>query len=138
MAAHLQVKILSQLISVVKGNMVPVPLWPQDQGQTYSSNAEFVRSHLLQLLSSSFPNMTQQQVQRVVDGMFETVEDYAVFKNHCRDFLVQTKEFGSANNDELYAEERAKADAQRAAAVPGLLKPEEVKEENGADDMGTD
>lgn len=70
------------------------------------------------------------QVQQVVDRMFELVDDFAAFKNHCRDFLVQTREFGSASNEELYAEERARAEAQRAAAVPGLLKPDEIAEKD--------
>jgi exportin-1 len=119
-----QVKILSQLIGVVKANMVPVPLWPE--GQSHASNADFVRAHLVSLLASSFPNMTQPQVQHVVDKMFQLVDDYTQFKDHCRDFLVQTKEFGSANNDELYAEEKAREQAARAAQVPGLMKPEDV------------
>ena len=129
----LQVKILSQLIGVVKAGMVPVALWPE--GQNHASNAEFVRAHLVSILASSFPNMTQPQVQHVVDRMFELVDEYALFKDHCRDFLVQTKEFGSANNDELYAEEKARDEAARAAKVPGLLKPEDVKEEA---EMGSD
>jgi exportin-1 len=130
----MQVKILSQLIGVVKAGLVPVPLWPE--GQSHASNADFVRQHLLQMLSTSFPNMTQQQVTSTVAGMFETVDDFAAFKNHCRDFLVQTKEFGSANNDELYADEAARAEAARAAQVPGLIKPEE--KEDDRDEMGGD
>jgi hypothetical protein len=127
-----QVKILSQLIGIVKAGMVPVPLWPE--GQNHASNADFVRGHLLQLLATSFPNMTQPQVQQVVTKMFEHVEDYTSFKHHCRDFLVQTKEFGSANNEDLFAEERADADAARVAAIPGLMKPADVKDDMGMDD----
>lgn len=85
--AYFQVKILSTLLNIVKTNTVPVPLW--GEGQNFSSNAEFIRSHLLQLLSSSFPNMTEAQVQLAVDKMFEHVDDHQAFKNHCRDFLVQ-------------------------------------------------
>ena len=79
--------------------------------------------------------MTQHQVAAVVGGMFEHVEDFPAFKNHCRDFLVQTKEFGSTSNDELYAEEAAAAAAARAAAVPGLVRPEQLKDK---DEMGMD
>lgn len=86
---YLQVKILSTLLNVVKTNTVPVPLW--GEGQNFSSNANFIRSHLLQLLASSFPNMTEAQVQVAVDKMFEHVDDPQAFKNHCRDFLVQVR-----------------------------------------------
>lgn len=127
----MQVKILSQLIGVVKAGMVPVPLWPADA--PHASNADFVRDHLLRLLASSFPHMTQHQVAAVVAGMFEHVDDFPAFKNHCRDFLVQTKEFGSSSNDELYAEEAAAEAAARAAAVPGLARPEQAREK---DEMG--
>jgi exportin-1 len=127
-----QVKILSQLIGVVKEGMVHVPLWPE--GQAYPSNANFVQTHLVQLLATSFPNMTDVQVQHVVARMFE-LTDFTEFKNHCRDFLVQTKQFGSTNNEELFAEEAAAAAAARAAAVPGLLRPDLSRD---GDDMGMD
>jgi exportin-1 len=130
-----QVKILSQLIGVVKEGMVPVPLWPE--GQAFTSNGEFVRMHLMQLLGTSFPNMTEVQVQHVVARMFE-LSDFTEFKNHCRDFLVQTKEFGSTNNEELFAEEAAAAAAARAAAVPGLLRPDQSLLSRDGDDMGMD
>lgn len=84
-----QVKILSTLLNIVKTNTVPVPLWGDNQN--FSSNAEFIRGHLLQLLASSFPNMTEAQVQLAVDKMFEHVDDHQAFKNHCRDFLVQVR-----------------------------------------------
>jgi exportin-1 len=83
----MQVKILGSLLGTVKSNLVPVSLWPE--GQTFPNNMAFVRSHLLQLLSTSFPNMTEVQVQRIVDKMFELVDNMTAFKNHCRDFLVQ-------------------------------------------------
>jgi hypothetical protein len=85
----MQVKILGSLLGTVKSNLVPVNLWPE--GQTYPNNLAFVRSHLLQLLSTSFPNMTEAQVQRIVDKMFELVDNMTAFKNHCRDFLVQVR-----------------------------------------------
>jgi exportin-1 len=88
----MQVKILGSLLGTVKSNLVPVSLWPE--GQTFPNNMAFVRSHLLQLLSTSFPNMTEVQVQRIVDKMFELVDNMTAFKNHCRDFLVQVSLFG--------------------------------------------
>lgn len=85
----MQVKILGSLLGTVKSNLVPVNLWPE--GQTFQNNMAFVHSHLLQLLSSCFPNMTEAQVHRIVDKMFELVDNMTAFKNHCRDFLVQVR-----------------------------------------------
>ena len=47
---------------------------------------------------------------------------------------MQTKQFGSADNSELYAEEAAVEEAARAAAVPGLLNPNDMKDAEGMDD----
>ena len=44
--------------------------------------------------------------QACVSGMFELKEDSA-FKQHLRDFLVQTKSFADKNNADLFAEEAA-------------------------------
>jgi exportin-1 len=56
-----------------------------------------------------------------------------MFKDHLRDFLVQTKQFASQDNAELYAEEvaaRAAAERQRLdTVVPGIIPPNERPEE---------
>ena len=44
--------------------------------------------------------------QACVAGMFE-YKDFAAFKQHLRDFLVQTKQFADENNADLFAEEAA-------------------------------
>lgn len=123
-----QARILSTMLQVVKANLLDsatCPLWDAAAGGAgaFPSNAAFVHAHLVRLLGSSFPNMTPAQVEDTVTKMFANVEDFSAFKNHLRDFLIQTKEFGATNNDELFADERAAADAQRAAAVPGLANP---------------
>jgi len=87
----------------------------------YPSNGAFVRHHVTQLLSQSFPNMAPAQVAAAVNGMFDTKRDFTLFKNHLRDFLVQTKSFSTGDNRELYAEEQAAAERARKAAVPGML-----------------
>ena len=40
--------------------------------------------------------------------MFE-LQDHAAFKDHLRDFLVQTKSFSSQDNADLFADEAAAA-----------------------------
>ena len=44
--------------------------------------------------------------QACVTGMFE-LRDFSAFKQHARDFLVQTKSFADKDNAELFAEEAA-------------------------------
>lgn len=62
-------------------------------------------------------------LQACVAGMFD-YKDFAVFKQHLRDFLVQTKQFADENNAELFAEEAAQQQEVRHAccrdsALPG-------------------
>jgi len=78
----------------------------------------FVRDYTIKLLGTSFPNMTVTQVRlqphflgcamshhkpneihwtgdQVVDGLLSSKHDLPSFKNHIRDFLVQSKEFSA-------------------------------------------
>ena len=120
--------ILQHLFSVVEPEggaplCVTVPLWDVAAlgPQAFPSNGAFVRHHVAQLLAASFPNMSAPDVQGAVAGMFDTKKEFTLFKNHMRDFLVQTKTFSSGDNRELYAEEAAAADRARRTAVPGLM-----------------
>jgi exportin-1 len=130
--------ILQHLFSVVDGDgpvTVSVPLWDAAAlgPAAYPSNAAFVRAHVTQLLSTSFPNMGPAAVAAAVAGMFETKKDFTAFKNHMRDFLVQTKSFSVGDNRDLYAEETAAAELSRRAAIPGMLAPHEVADDGMAD-----
>ena len=114
--------------------LVAVPLWDATAVQ-YSSNEEFLRTHIAELLSKSFPNIQAVQLGAIVAGMFDFRKENAAFKNHLRDFLVQTKEFATSDNAELYAEEakaRLEAEKTRLAAIPGMVKPSD--QEYGMDD----
>jgi hypothetical protein len=63
----------------------------QAKGPTaYPNNAAFVAEYTVGLLSTSFPNMTQMQIQAAVAGMM-AIEDKRAFKHHMRDFLVQVR-----------------------------------------------
>ena len=86
------------------------------------------------LLTSSFPNMGPAESQVLVQGMFDYKKDLTLFKNHLRDFLVQTKQFKSSDNSAMFAEEQAArqaAERQRIEAIPGMLPPSQI-------DMGDD
>ena len=94
-------------------------------GAPWASNADFVAASVSSLLSTSFPNLRPTQVEACCRGMF-ALRDFGAFKEHLRDFLVQTKSFASQDNADLFAEEAgraAEAEAARLAAIPGMANP---------------
>lgn len=125
--------LLKLMFHLVEMNQVTVPLFDpatQPAGQT---NPAFLREHISGLLITSFPNLTRQQVQKFVQGMFDVKMDLPTFKVHLRDFLIELKEFSEEDNAGLYAEERDAAARQQQqqmmaarSAVPGMLKPSEI------------
>ncbi|KAK9807779.1 hypothetical protein WJX72_008954 [[Myrmecia] bisecta] len=126
-------RILHHLFNIVGTGVIKAPLWDvAARGPTaYASNAIFVHEHVTTLLTTSFPNMRPHQVQACVAGMFE-LKDFSAFKQHLRDFLVQTKTFASQDNADLFAEELAQqreAERQRMAKIPGMIHPNEVQED---------
>eukprot|EP00270_Netrium_digitus_P012503 TRINITY_DN4067_c0_g1_i1.p1 TRINITY_DN4067_c0_g1~~TRINITY_DN4067_c0_g1_i1.p1 ORF type:complete len:525 (-),score=157.11 TRINITY_DN4067_c0_g1_i1:661-2136(-) len=130
----LHTQILQHLFVVVDSGVLTQPLWDVAAlgPAAYASNAAFVMEHTIGLLSTSFPNMTVQEVTAFVRGMFELKGDTTAFKNHLRDFLVQSKEFSDKDNKDLYAEEAAAlqaADIQKRMAIPGMIAPNELADE---------
>lgn len=89
----LQAMILAHLFLAVESSAITSPLWPQDGSVTATSNGQYVRELLLQMFSSSFPNLTQAQLTSTIAGMFERCKDQSAFKQHLRDFLVQVPSF---------------------------------------------
>jgi exportin-1 len=117
-------------------NQVTVPLFDLNV-HPGMANPAFLRGHISDLLLKSFPNLTASQVSNFVDGMFDLKMDLLTFKTHLRDFLIQLKEFSAEDNSGLFGEEqdaqkRQQLDAHEAHrnAVPGLLKPSEIIDED--------
>ncbi|KAG7366980.1 CRM1 C terminal-domain containing protein [Nitzschia inconspicua] len=128
--------LLRMIFHLVQANKVTVPLFDpatQPPGQT---NPLFLRDYMCNLLITSFPNLTQTQVSKFVDGMFDINMDLPTFKIHLRDFLIELKEFSSEDNSALFMEEKERAaQAQQQAAmaqrnaIPGMLKPSEIDDD---------
>ena len=124
---RLQSQILAKLYGVVESGSVTVPLWGNaNNGQQFSNNQQFIRQFSEELLRDAFQQVTPAQISQFVQGLFQLHLDINQFKQHLRDFLVQLKEF-SADNEDLYLEERERqleqqkaAEAARVKAVPGL------------------
>ncbi|KAF8412892.1 hypothetical protein HHK36_000864 [Tetracentron sinense] len=129
----LHVLVLQQLFCLVDAGSLTEPLWDVvTVPYTYPNNSIFVREYTIKLLGTSFPNMTTAEVTQFVNGLFESRNDLSTFKNHIRDFLVQSKEFSAQDNKDLYAEEAAaqrERERQRMLTIPGLIAPNELQDE---------
>ncbi|XP_068667938.1 protein EXPORTIN 1A-like [Aristolochia californica] len=129
----LHVLVLQHLFRLVDSGKLTEPLWDVSSvSLPYPNNAAFVRNFTIELLGSSFPNMAITEVSQFVDGLFESRNDISTFKNHIRDFLVQSKEFSVQDNKDLYAEEAAaqrERERQRMLTIPGLIAPSELQDE---------
>lgn len=129
----LHVLVLQQLFCLVDSGSLTEPLWDVSSvSYQYPDNKMFVHEYTLKLLGSSFPNMTSAEVTQFVNGLFDSKNDLPTFKNHIRDFLVQSKEFSAQDNKDLYAEEAAaqrERDRQRMLTIPGLIAPSELQDE---------
>ncbi|KAJ8771344.1 hypothetical protein K2173_026521 [Erythroxylum novogranatense] len=129
----LHVLVLQHLFCLVESGSLTEPLWDAAAvSYPYPNNGIFVREYTIKLLGTSFPNMTAVEVTQFVSGLFESRNDLSVFKNHIRDFLVQSKEFSAQDNKDLYAEEAAaqrERERQRMLSIPGLIAPNEIQDE---------
>ncbi|KAJ4837330.1 Exportin-1 [Turnera subulata] len=129
----LHVLVLQHLFCLVESGALTEPLWDAAAvPYPYPNNGIFVREYTIKLLGTSFPNMTAAEVTLFVNGLFESRNEPSVFKNHIRDFLVQSKEFSAQDNKDLYAEEAAaqrEIERQRMLSIPGLIAPNEIQDE---------
>ena len=128
--------LLQNLFCIAESDQLSAPLWDANAlgPGAYPNNAAFVKEHVSKLLATSFPNMGPAEVQVLIKGMFDYKADLTMFKNHLRDFLVQTKQFKSSDNSAMFAEEQAARQVQERAridAVPGMIPANQV-------DMGDD
>jgi exportin-1 len=131
----LQARILHHLFSVAQADVIRAPLWDVAAlgPAAYPSNAAFIQAHVTDMLSTSFPNLRPQQVAATVMGMME-LREFATFRQHLRDFLVQSNHFADQNNADLYADEVAasrETERERMAKIPGMLHPNELEDSMG-------
>ncbi|CAA2968069.1 EXPORTIN 1A [Olea europaea subsp. europaea] len=128
----LHVLVLQHLFCLVESGALSEPLCDVSTVPYRPNNGFFVREYTIKLLSTSFPNMKISEVTQFVNELFESRIDLSTFKNHIRDFLVQSKEFSAQDNKDLYAEEAAaqqERERQRMLSIPGLIAPNEIQDE---------
>jgi len=132
-----QTTILAQMFNTAESGGIQVPLWDQATlPDPTMTNSKFLKQYLANLLSAAFINLTSNQVQHFVSGLFSMNHDITSFKGHLRDFLVQLKEFSSGDNEDLYLEEKEaaliasrEAESKRQMLVPGLIPPNQLPDE---------
>ncbi|KAI9673278.1 MAG: Karyopherin transporter [Trizodia sp. TS-e1964] len=132
-----QALLLSRMFNFVETGKIQAPLYTPDRAPEGTSNRDFLRSFVGNLLQTAFPNLQVNQIKSFVDGLFEYNSDIQRFKLNLRDFLIQLKEFSGDDNTELFAEEQEKArqdakdaERERLAKVGGLLKPAELDQDD--------
>ncbi len=125
--------LLRHMFHLVQMNQVTVPLFDPERAPAGQTNPKFLREHMSNLLTTSFPNVTKSQVSTFLNGLFDLKMDLNKFKTLLRDFLIQLKEFSVEDNSGLYSEEteyeirqREEIEKAQRSAVPGLLKPSEI------------
>ncbi|KAF2004834.1 hypothetical protein P154DRAFT_616597 [Amniculicola lignicola CBS 123094] len=128
--------LLAKMFWLVDSNKLTGPIYTSpDMAPPGTSNKEFLRNFVGNLLATAFPNLQTGQIASFIDGLFSTNSDLNRFKILLRDFLISLKEF-SGDNAELFAEEREQAakqardqERERAMKVGGLLKPSEMEDD---------
>ena len=128
--------ILAYMFALVETNKVTISLNPSAPQAGNSTNIAFVQDFIANLLRTAFPHLIENQIKITVTGLFHLNQDIPAFKEHLRDFLVQIREFTGEDDSDLFLEEREGAlkkaqDEKRMIqiAVPGILNPHEVPEE---------
>ncbi|CDS01348.1 hypothetical protein [Sporisorium scitamineum] len=138
-----QCVLLARIFELIETDRVTAPLWdPATQQDPNMNNRLFIRQYTSNLLRNAFPHMQAQYVEHFVNGLCMHSSDLIAYKLHLRDFLITSREMfggqtGASDNADLFAEDK-EAEAQRkaaeerekAATVPGMLKPSQIKEED--------
>lgn len=128
-----QAQLLAHMIHLVEGNVIKQPLYAPGQAAEGTSNSDFLKQYLAQVLSAAFDNLQQEQLVNFLGVLTTVYTDLTKFKLTLRDFLVQLKEFGGDPTDYLFADDKeaameAKMRELRAKdmQIGGLIKPSEL------------
>ncbi|GMM30431.1 exportin [Martiniozyma asiatica (nom. inval.)] len=130
-----QAVLLSHMLELVCSNKITEPIYPPDAAPAGTSNADFLKEYLGNMLMSAFSQLKQQQVVNFLQVLFASYSSQSKFIGVLRDFLVQIKEVGGDPTDYLFAEEqeeerRRKEEEfkRKGKEIGGLLKPSEMED----------
>ncbi|CAI4231357.1 unnamed protein product [Auanema sp. JU1783] len=108
---------------------ITVPLNDENPSQ---NNMDYIYQHIGNIYVQHFSNLTEDQIRVSIKGFFSFNADVPAMRNHLRDFLVQIKEFTGEDTSDLFLEEREAeiaAAQNRKMAIPGMMNPNEIDEE---------
>ena len=130
-----QTALLARMFYLIDSGKIQGPIYQQESLQPGTSNRDFLRNYVQDLLGNAFKNLSQKQVQDFVGSLFNYNTDLNKFKVEVRDFLISMREYSSDNTD-LFAEDKEQAakdqrEQERAKAmkVGGLMKPSEIEDD---------
>jgi exportin-1 len=132
--------ILKHMFTLVESGQITVPLYAGREAELNvpagQPNQQFLREYTANMLSTSFGNLSKEQITGFVTGLFDMTKTLPDFKILLRDFLIQCKEFAGEDNAALFSEEtqqqqKAQQDQARQAAlaVPGVVNPYDQPED---------
>lgn len=131
-----QAQLLAQLIHLIEDNVIKSPLYTPDQAPEGTSNSDFLKQYLGELLISAFDNLQKEQLINFLNVLTTVYTDINKFRATLRDFLVQIKEFGGDPTDYLFAEdkeielrEQHRLQREKDLQVGGLIKPSEMEDD---------
>ncbi|KAH9815389.1 CRM1 C terminal-domain-containing protein [Melampsora americana] len=131
-----QSQVLSRMWALVETNAIAGPLFIPAEHDPSMDNSRFLKEYTLNLLSAAFPHVQPLIIQQFITGCSESYGDVARFKGNLRDFLISLREHSGTSDGQhhdLFQDDKealAAAKAQEQAAVPGILKPSEIKDED--------
>ncbi|KAF7322973.1 Importin N-terminal domain-containing protein [Mycena chlorophos] len=132
----LQITVLARMFELVDTEPIPAQLFdPSQVPNPNVSNLVYLKEYTENLLRNAFGHVPAADVHEFVEGLAAHHNDPNRFKLTVRDFLIQTREFSSGDNAELFRDDREaelkrKAEEERQAAmqIPGMLKPSQLPE----------
>lgn len=131
-----QAQLLAQLIHLVEDNVIQEPLYSDGAAPKGTSNSDYLKQYLGDLLASAFGNLQKDQLVNFLTVLTSVYKDLNKFSGTLRDFLVQIKEFGGDPTDYLFAEdkefekqEQTRLQRKKDMQVAGLIKPSEMEDE---------
>lgn len=131
-----QSQVLARMWGLVESSSIAGPLFNPAEHDATMDNARFLKEYTFNLLSTAFPHVQPLIIQQFITGCSETYSDAARFKSNLRDFLISLREYSGTSDGQhhdLFQEDKealAAAKAQEQAAIPGMIKPSEIKDED--------
>lgn len=104
------------------------PIYPLDSAPQGTSNEEFLKGYLGNMLMQAFPQLEKDQMVNFLQVLFKSYGQFGKFQGVLRDFLIQIKTFGGDPTDYLFIDELEKereAKEKEKLAIGGLIKPSE-------------